>query len=90
MCVLPSEVLLLLPLGSQLSGLSHVGPVRQRLQQSADVLILGPGSTDGELLLTLDYSPEGGTHTHRVTHTHTHTHTQHTTHNTHTDKIIYC
>lgn len=54
----PSEILFVLPLGSGLSGLSHVGPVRQRLQQAADVLVLGPGGTDGELLLTLDNGPE--------------------------------
>lgn len=54
----PSEILLVLPLLSGLSGLSHVGPVGQRLQQTADVLVLGPGGADGEFLLTLDNDPE--------------------------------
>lgn len=55
---IPSEILLVLPLLPGLSGLSHVGPVGQRLEQAADVLVLGPGGADGELVLTLDNGPE--------------------------------
>lgn len=57
MC-LPSKVLFILSLLSGLSGLGHVRPVGEGLQQTTDVLIFRPGGADGELLLTLDYTPE--------------------------------
>ena len=56
-CV-PSKVLFILSLLPHLSGLGHVCPVGEGLEQAADVLVFGPGGTDGELLLTLDYTPE--------------------------------
>lgn len=56
-CV-PGKVLFILSLLSILSGLGHVCPVGEGLEQTTDVLVFGPGSTDGQLLLTLDYAPE--------------------------------
>lgn len=54
----PGEVLLVLSLLPSLPGLSHVRPVGERLQQTTDVLVFRPGSTDGELLVTLHDGPE--------------------------------
>lgn len=56
---LPAKVLFILSLLSGLPGLGHICPVREGLEQTTDVLIFRPGSTDGQLLLTLDYTPEG-------------------------------
>lgn len=61
----PGEVLLVLSLLPSLPGLSHVGPVGERLQQATDVLVFRPGSTDGELLVTLHHGPED-TPTHKT------------------------
>lgn len=64
---IPSKVLFVLPLLAHLPGLSHIGPVGERLQKPTDVLVFGPGSTDGELLITLNDSPENTpTHTHTL------------------------
>lgn len=57
LCV-PGIVLFILSLLPVLSGLGHICPVGEGLEQTTDVLILRPGSTDGQLLLTLDYTPE--------------------------------
>lgn len=61
----PGEVLLILSLLPSLPGLSHVCPVGERLQQATDVLVFRPGSTDGELLVTLHDGPEN-TPTHKT------------------------
>lgn len=61
----PGKVLLILSLLSGLPGLGHISPVREGLEQTTDVLVFGPGCTDGQLLLTLDYTPEG-TQTHNM------------------------
>lgn len=59
----PSKVLLIFSLLSSLSGLGHVGPVREGLEQTADVLIFRPGGADGQFLFTLDNAPGNGGHT---------------------------
>lgn len=63
---LPSKVLFVLSLLARLPRLSHICPVRERLQKPTDVLVFRPGSTDGELLITLNDSP-GNTPTHILT-----------------------
>lgn len=60
---LPGKVLFILSLLPGLSGLGHVCPVGKWLEQATDVLVFRPGSTDGQLLLALDDSPEE-THVH--------------------------
>lgn len=54
----PCKVLFVFPLLPCQPGLGHICPVREGLEQTTDVLILGPGGTNCQLLLTLDDTPE--------------------------------